>query len=187
MAKSNNNVITHGLSGKIGDLLVFRQVRGKTVVSKMPQMPAKSSESQQAHHRRFQQGVLYGKAAVNDPATSGLYAERAAAQKRTAFNVAVADFFNAPDIEHVDISDYTGQPGDIIRIRVHDDFMVKSVTVNIANADGSLVEEGEAQPDASGYVWTYTATQANESLDGDRIAISASDMPGNITRGEQEL
>ena len=34
MAKSVNNIITHGLSGKIGDLLVFKQVDGKTIVSK---------------------------------------------------------------------------------------------------------------------------------------------------------
>ena len=36
MAKSENNIITHGLSGKIGDLLVFKQVNGKTIVSKVP-------------------------------------------------------------------------------------------------------------------------------------------------------
>ncbi len=101
--------------------------------------------------------------------------------------MAVADFFNAPDIENVDVSGYTGQPGDTINIRVHDDFLVKSVTVNITNSDGSLVEEGNAQPDASGYVWTYTATQTNESLDGDKITISASDIPRNMTHEEREL
>ena len=34
MAKQTNNVITHGLSGKVGDLLVFRQRAGKTVIAK---------------------------------------------------------------------------------------------------------------------------------------------------------
>jgi hypothetical protein len=33
MAKSKNNLVTHGLSGKIGDMLVFRQVGGETIVS----------------------------------------------------------------------------------------------------------------------------------------------------------
>ena len=36
MAKQTNNVVTHGLSGKVGDLLVFRQRAGKTVVGKAP-------------------------------------------------------------------------------------------------------------------------------------------------------
>jgi hypothetical protein len=33
MAKSKNNAVTRGLSGKAGDLLVFRRRDGKTVVA----------------------------------------------------------------------------------------------------------------------------------------------------------
>ena len=36
MAESKNNIVSHGLSGKVGDLLVFSQRNGKTVVSKVP-------------------------------------------------------------------------------------------------------------------------------------------------------
>lgn len=36
MAESKNNIVTHGLSGKVGDLLVFSQRNGKTIVSKAP-------------------------------------------------------------------------------------------------------------------------------------------------------
>jgi hypothetical protein len=32
MAKQTGNVVTHGLSGKIGDLLVFRRKDGKTIL-----------------------------------------------------------------------------------------------------------------------------------------------------------
>jgi hypothetical protein len=49
------------------------------------------------------------------------------------------------------------------------------------------VEKGEAQADASGYVWKYTATQTNDSLEGDKIEITASDLPENVTRQEQIL
>jgi hypothetical protein len=44
MAKSQNNVITHGLSGKIGDLLVFSQRGGKTIVSAVSGKPRKQSD-----------------------------------------------------------------------------------------------------------------------------------------------
>ena len=73
MAKQSNNVVTHGMSGKIGDLLVFRQVGGKTVIA-------------------------------------------------------------------------------------------------------------NATPDRVGYLWIYTATSTNDSLDGDRIEITVSDLPGNVTQ-----
>jgi hypothetical protein len=35
MAKQTNNVVIHRLNGKVGDLLVFRQRAGQTVVSKI--------------------------------------------------------------------------------------------------------------------------------------------------------
>ena len=186
MAKSKNNVITHGLSGRIGDLIVFRQRAGKTVVAMLPKTTSNASDTQKEHRRRFQQATFYAKAAIADPDTKAAYAD-SAKTGQTAYNVAVADFFHAPDIESVDLSQYTGQPGDTILIRATDDFMVKEVKVTITNADGSLVEKGDAAPDVGGYLWTYTATQVNDNLEGDKIEIAASDLPGNITREEQSI
>ena len=51
MAKQSNNVVTHGMSGKIGDLLVFSQRYGKMIVSKVPHRTAKTSEKQMEHAR----------------------------------------------------------------------------------------------------------------------------------------
>jgi hypothetical protein len=185
MAKQERNVVTYGLSGKIGDLLVFRQRNGKTIVSKIPAHSGSASEKQVAHRRRFQQAVIYAKAAVASPETEELY--RAAAKKgRYPFNVAVADFFNAPDIHHIDLSEYTGSAGEQMRITVSDDVAVKSVKVEIRNADGWLEEEGDAVQSAGG-LWIYTAVQDNENLDGDKITVTVSDVPGNVTQEEREL
>lgn len=187
MAKSKNNVVTYGLSGKVGDLLIFRQRDGKTIVSKIPEQQKTVSEKQAQQRKRFQQATIYAKIAIAESQTKDLYS--AAAKKKqglTAYNIAVADFFNAPDIETVDLSAYTGAAGDEIRIIVTDDFAVKSVHVQISNSDGSLVEEGEAV-NSAGNLWIYTAAQNNENLDGDKIVITASDLPGNITTEELSL
>jgi hypothetical protein len=187
MAKSQNNVLTFGLSGKIGDLLVFSQRSGKTIVSKIPPAPTSASEKQKKQRKRFQQATIYAKTALDDRPTKEMYEEAAKKKKGlSAYNVAVADFFNAPDINTVDLSDYTGAVGDPIRMMVSDDFAVKSVHVRIINADGSLVEEGLAV-NSAGNAWIYTATQNNESLVGDKIIITASDLPGNITNEERRL
>ena len=90
MAKQSNNVVTHGLSGKIGDLLVFSQRHGKTVVSKVPQRTAKASEKQMEHRRHFQRATLYGKSVQADPQLKELYGH-AAKKGQTAYNIAVAD------------------------------------------------------------------------------------------------
>jgi len=104
-----------------------------------------------------------------------------------AYNVAVADFFHAPNIDEIDVTQYQGEVGDAIRIRVTDDFKVQQVHLAIYNADGSLVEMGDAVKQANTVDWVYVATAANESTAGDRIVIRASDKPGNIAEQEQAL
>jgi hypothetical protein len=186
MAKQKGNVVTYGLSGKVGDLLVFRNFNGLTVISRPPKVSDKVSDAQKAQRRKFQRAVLYSNAVAADAEQLAAYAAKAK-KGQTGRNVAVADFLHAPDIETIDLSGYHGQPGDVIRIIVTDDFAVKEVRIVITNPDGSLVEEGSAQPEATGYEWTYTATAVNESLEGDRIEVFASDTPGNISKGIEEF
>ena len=67
MAESKNNIITHGLSGKVGNLIVFRSRLGKNFVSSKPKMQTgEPSEAQIARRKMFQQAVIYARAAIND-------------------------------------------------------------------------------------------------------------------------
>lgn len=187
MAESKNNIITHGLSGKVGDLIVFRNRNGKTYVASKPkERTGELSEAQKDHHKRFQQAVIYAKSALTNPETKQAYKE-AANEGESAYNVAVADFMNAPDIEEIDFSKYTGKVGDTITITVTDDFMVQEVSVTIINADGTEVEHGLAQPVTGGLQWFYTATAINNSLAGDKIVIRAYDLPGHATEKQETL
>jgi hypothetical protein len=63
MAKSKNNVVTYGLSGKVGDLLIFRQVGGKTVVSQAVERTDAATEKQKEQRKRFQRAVIYARVA----------------------------------------------------------------------------------------------------------------------------
>jgi hypothetical protein len=47
--------------------------------------------------------------------------------------------------------------------------------------------ESGAAVNTSGTIWQYTASQNNENLRGDKIVITASDLPGNVTAEEREL
>jgi hypothetical protein len=174
MAKQHDSIVTFGLSGKVGDLLVFRRRDGKTVVAKVPYVSSKVSEAQLAHRRRFQRAAVYGNVVEANAEKKAAYAAKAK-KGWTVFNAA-ADFLNAPDIDTIDLSGYTEQPGDPIRIIVTDDYRVQEVKAVITNDDGF------AQPGVIGYEWLYTATQVNENLSGDRIEVFASDTPGNILK-----
>jgi len=187
MAKVAKNLVLYGASGRLGEMLVVRQRGGQTILAAAPgESTAEPSAAQLAQRERFQQAVVYAKAQIADPETAAEYAEKATAN-RSAYNVAVADFFRAPDIDEVDLRDYSGAVGDTIRVRATDDFQVAQVTVEIRNADGSLVELGAAVRQPNELDWVYTATADNPSLEGDRILVRASDRPGNLAEQTQTL
>ena len=188
MGESKNNLATEGLSGQVGNL-VFRRRKadGKVFVSRQPAaFEGDPTSAQKAVQSKFQQAIIYGKAATADPATKALYANKTTAGQ-SAFNVAVADFFNAPNIQEIDVTAYTGQIESTIRIRATDDFTVESVSVHIVNGEGSLVEDGNAILQPNGVDWLFTATKLNESLVGDKITVTASDIPHNNTVQEKTL
>lgn len=187
MAKVGDNIVTTGFSGKLGNLIVFRNRAGKTYVAKAPKKKQSEwSEAQEQHRLRFQEAVLYAKSAIANPATKEAY-QAAAEEGESAYNVAVADFLNAPYINEIDVSKYTGQPSSYIQVRAVDDFKVKEVTVTIQNSDGTAVESGVAVQQEGGIWWRYTATTSNASLAGDKIIVRVSDIPGNLTKEEKVI
>jgi hypothetical protein len=93
----------------------------------------------------------------------------------------------APDIDSINLSGYTGRVGEKITIVATADFKVTSVTVNISNSDGILVEAGAAVLSSNGLYWVYTTTAVNASLAGDKITVEATDLPGNVTEKQTIL
>lgn len=187
MAKVEKNIVIQGASGKLGDLIVFRQVRGKTIMTAKGQRTKKMSEKQKEVTQKFQRAVMYGKASIADESTKELYLSGVTSKKHNPYLVAVADFLNAPDFQSVDFTGYEGNVGDTIVIRVTDDFMVANVEVEISNPDGSIVESGNAIQSSIGLDWVYTATVQNDTIEGDKITISAYDLPNNKAVHDVEI
>jgi hypothetical protein len=187
MAKVRKNVLTRGLSGKLGNLVVFRNDGGKTIMSSAPgKRTLPLTEAQQMHQQQFKQAVLYAKAVLADPDKKAEY-ESAARNGESAYNMAVADFLKFPVIQEMDISMYTGQAGDKIRVRATDNFKIAEVSVTIFKSDNSIVESGIAEPAGNGRDWIYTATHANSPIGGGRIVATVTDGPGHQTQMSQML
>ena len=186
MAKSIRNVITHGLSGKVGDLVLFRQRFGKTFMGNIPNITAAPSAKQRAVREKFQKAVKYASAILKDPAIKALYAIKAGGGI-TPFNLAVVDYFTAPVITDVNTTAYTGAAGNVIEILATDDTKVQSVKLSITNGVGQTIEEGAAVRDAVTDRWLYTATVANANLPGTKINAVAMDLPGNSATTEKLL
>lgn len=181
-----DNDIVMGSSGKIGKMLVFRQVAGKTIIAKRGIRTAPYSGVQEEAQELFREGVFYAKAVSDDPVRKQWY-EAVAKPGQTAYNLALADFCKAPVIKKVTLAEYIGQIGDPILIRAIDNFRVETVSVNILDANGESVETGQATLQENGLDWLYTATVDNPILPGTIISVTATDLPGNKTTREEPV
>ncbi len=177
MATVRKNIVIEGISGSLGDQLVIRIGKGgQTIISTKPKFSdnRQFTEAQQAHKQRFGEAVGYAKdAATKEP----LYAEKAEGTSMNAFNVATADFMHPPEIRDVDISGYSGKPGETIRAQVQDDMKMDKVSIVIATEAGQLVEQGAASPDGALW-WKYTTT-ANANGANVKVVVHAWDLPGH--------
>jgi len=181
MAHSNNSLVAGKLSGTINKELVFREWDGKTVVAKAPKgRKGKTTPAQEETQERFLIASRYAQAVTKNQDKSMAEAYAAVLKPRqNVYSRALEDCMSPPVVKKINARNYKGIVGDKIVIRAIDDFRVVSVRVEIYAANGTLLEEGNAEQNANGLDFTYTTTQANNLLAGSRIIAIATDVPGN--------
>ena len=143
MAKVKNNIVISGLAGAVGRQIVFRRGKGgQTIVSNMPVFDPERERSpaQKAHHEAFQQAAAYARSAKK----LAIYVARAEGTPLNPYNVALKDWFHAPEIQELDVSGWDGGAGGAIRIRAVDDIQVVEVSVVIGDGNGTVFEQGVA-------------------------------------------
>ena len=176
-----NNPAVDGASGMLGKNFVYRQWNGRTIMANKPKKRGKLSEKQLAQVTRFQYAAEYARERTKSPEYKHLY-QRGVDPKKdmfSAYAVALRDFLNPPKVSDVDAKDYTGEAGQIIRVRATDDFMVKSVTVTITSAENKVIETGEAIARGKKGLWRMTTTVRNANVRGTVIMVVAKDLAGN--------
>jgi hypothetical protein len=114
-----------------------------------------------------------------DPDKKADYEKAAKAKGKPLFSLTVADFFNAPMVDDIDLSEYNGATGNQIVIRAHDDFKVTRLLVVVSDTNGADIESGEAEetPPTSGR-WVYTTASTVAQGTSVRVAVTVSDQPG---------
>jgi hypothetical protein len=170
MARVHNNIIVQGISGKFGGHVVFRRLRdGRTIMADVPDFShRKLSKDQKAHHAKFKEGAAYAKEAAK---SNPIYAQLAAGTMKTAYNVALADFFHPPVIHEVK------QEGSLLKIQASDDVLVTKVCVTVLDGNGKVLEKGDAlQRDP--VRWEYALEHAGW------VVAEVCDLAGNVTRAE---
>ena len=177
MARVSNNIFVRGLSGSLGNQFIIKTDKGgRTIVSAKPHFPdnREFSAAQLAHQQAFREAVAYANMAKGEE----IYKIKANGGPKSAYNVALGDYFNPPQILEIDLSGWTNGEGGTTRVRAQDDVKVQGVKVTISDETGTLLKEGEAS-EVGALWWEYSTAQA--AVDNLRVTASAKDLPGHVT------
>ena len=180
MAKVKLNPVVEHMRGQIGEL-VFRKAFGKIFVGRKADPGEHEPSAGQLEVReRFRAAALYGRMAMADPAARELYDDAAGKKGKPVFAMVMADFLNAPSIDEVDVSEYTGAQGSPIYVRTEDDFTVTRVHVSITSPDGTQLESGDAALELGGTGrWVYLGSSSIPAGTDVRISVTVTDKPGS--------
>jgi hypothetical protein len=182
MATINNNPLLKGASGMLGDVVVYRETRGKMIMSNRPKKREVLTDHQKVVKSKFLQAVQYAKMQVQNEVTKAEYATGVNDRMISAYAVAVADYLKGPEIISIDLTNYSGNVGDVINVVAMDNFKVTEVSVEIRSATDQLIERGPATKDGDITPnWRYISTTANQFVEGAKLIVRAKDKPGNIT------
>ena len=178
MAHTQHNSITHGYRGLFGNV-VFRWVYGQSVMQSRPDFSnVRWSKAQKANRKRFGEAMRYAQQAIRDPEKKQFY-QKMAKGRCTACNKAVSDYMLKPQIENINLEEYHGKKGDLIRVDAWDKYGVAAVLVFVLNALGHEIESGMAARDLSDGLWVYQAKEDLAPGRPGRVVVRAIDHAGN--------
>jgi hypothetical protein len=92
MARTRNNALLKGASGKIGNAIVIKQYSYGTVISAMPDMRrVKKSALQKLKQGMFAEAVAYAQSIVRDPRKKAAYSKKVK-KGQTVYHMAIQEY-----------------------------------------------------------------------------------------------
>ena len=137
------NETINGYRGAIGKL-VFKKYKGRTMVCRKGVSNKPPTEGQLAQREDFADAAAFAKSVKANPALLAFYEPIAEQRDLTIRGVAMGDYLKKPTIKPLDLDNYKGHIGDVIKIRAIDDIGLAELNVNITAQDGTPIESGPA-------------------------------------------
>jgi hypothetical protein len=176
MAYVRENDLTEGLSGRFGQKMVFKQLRGKTIVARRAKPLNTQSNLQRDNRSKFRMATRYAKTMMQDSERKAYYWKKAKKLKLpNAYTAAIADYLRRPKITGLK----AGVDGPAVQIKIEvlkKDFATKLLKVTTLGADGSALEEKEVAGDLRS--WKYRFVTQKDMIK--KIIVAVQDMAGNV-------
>lgn len=172
MAYVNDNLLLQGLSGMFGRSIVFKSMRGKTLISPRPAPPSRQSEQQKANRSKFREATAWAKEAMLDAERKAYYQRKAKKLKLpNAYTAAITDFMRKVKVEK-----NTSPDGRINYDISKRQFALKNVEVMITH--NGVAEIRSAHKDASGSEWYFTLSKEDQQR---KVDLRITDAAGLVT------
>ena len=179
MANMYRNRFFRGLTGAFHEQLVTHTTcTGKTILINKSLFSDNQDyiESMKAHEAALLEVTTYASFAK----TQDAYLEKELETGITAYNLAIADWFVSPKVLEINVDRWTGKPAQKIRVKARDNVKVARVALLIRDAQGNVVELGDAVQSETGSAWwNYTTRSLVQMTPFPSVQAIAFDLPGN--------
>ena len=177
MAKIELSPIFTQVRGRIGKF-VLRKNGEDTALGRMPTASLKAPTAAQLEvHAQFRAAAAYAKRMLADPIHGPRYVAAAHAKGMRTRAFAFRDFFKEPVVQQIDVSDYHGAIGQLIKVQAYDDFEVTGVHVAVLDGENAVIFQGPAV--LTNELWQLAAPVGIAVGEEVTIRATATDRPGH--------
>jgi len=186
MALLAANSVLQGLTGMIGNQLVFRKHGDKTVVSKKPyRCRRRTSELQQLYLSKFKEASKYARTLLRDPDKYEHYTKLAKKHKKhSAYNLVISEYMLFIRIEEKEMPKQSDKKRVVLTVTKKNNYKVDSVNVQLLSPSGETVAIGQANR-ISGSDWVFKLPAPPEK--GSSVIVTALDAFGTPTIKQLQL
>jgi hypothetical protein len=178
MALVKDNILLRLVRGSLGDQITIYERNGQIIMAKK-RGPSNKKPSEKQLEARYKMIVAaaYAKEILKDPELKAYYKSKAG-PGQNAYNMAIKDAYNSPEIQNIRLEDTT------VVVKTKDEFRVADVAIRVLDAAGTILERGMAVLGRNGVDWYY---KAGSLPAGGKLIVVAVDLPGNETVQEVSL
>jgi hypothetical protein len=178
MAIIKDNILFQYVRGTIGGQFTIYERNGRIIIAKKRERSNRKPTQKQKEARfRMMEAAAYAKSILKDPEIKAYYQSKAG-PGQNAYNMAVKDAFNSPEIQKLKFEDST------VVVTAKDEFRVAEVAIKVVDPAGVIVENGKAVLGRNGVDWYYKAVNLPA---GGWVIATAVDLPGNESTKEVKL
>ncbi|WP_440133964.1 hypothetical protein [Chitinophaga sancti] len=178
MALVKDSILLDKVRGVLGNEFVIYERNGQIIIAKK-RGPSKGKPTTKQLEARYKMkvAVAYAKAVIMDPGIKAYY-KSLAGPGQNAFNMAVRDAYQSPEIQDIQFEAET------VVVTAKNEFRVAEVNVRVEDARGVILERGKAVLSRNGVHWSYKVSTVPP---GGKLVIVAVDLPGNETVRELKI